>query len=122
MTTMDNEFSALNDALTEHGRTLDAGNAEKVARAAAGLAGRFSDMMSATVEGTDPTGHVTATVKLSGRIESVYLSPHAIRNLPGSALDRACFDAIMAARSAGAAKFAAQVEDLTGQRIDLQQS
>jgi DNA-binding protein YbaB len=119
---MTNEYTALNDILGRYGRSSEAGASKKIAAAADGLSSRFTDMMAATAEGTDASGYVTAVVKLPGRVESVYISPQAIRNLPGRALDQACLEAITAARKAGAASFTEKLEDLTGQRLDLDQA
>jgi len=119
---MENEYRTLSDVLGRYGRSSEDGAPQKIAEAAGRLTGRFAEIMATTAEGSDPSGYVTATVKLAGRVESVYISPYAIRDLPGQALDNACFEAITAARSAGAAALAEQLEDLTGQHIDLDQA
>jgi DNA-binding protein YbaB len=116
---MSDEYTALNELLSRYGRSSEDGAPKKIADAVNRLSARFADLMVATAEGADPSGYVRATVKLSGRVESVYIRPQAIRDLPGSALDQACLEAIAAARKAGTAAFTARLEELTGQRLDL---
>ena len=117
---MENEYSALTDLLNRYGRSSEAEAPKRIADATSRLGNRFTELLAAVAEGADGTGQVTATVKMSGRIESVHISPQAIRNLRGPALDQACLEAILAARKAGAAAFATQLEDLTGQRVHLE--
>jgi DNA-binding protein YbaB len=116
-----NEFANLSEVLKRYGGSSEGEAATRIAAAVNGVRDRFTELMGATVSATDESGQVTATVTVAGRVESVNISAYAIRNLPGSALDRACFDAIVEARKAGAAQWTSQLEELTGQRPDLGQ-
>jgi len=116
---MGNEFDEFNDVLGRFGRSNEDGAPKRIAEAAKQLSGRLNGLLTATVDGSDAGGYVSATVTLRGRIESVYISPEAIRDLRGQALDQACVDAITAAKRAGTAALTEQLEGLTGQRLDI---
>ncbi|MEV6346447.1 YbaB/EbfC family nucleoid-associated protein [Actinoplanes sp. NPDC051851] len=49
-------------------------------------------------EATDETGTVTAEVTGDAQLQSVYISPHAVRGLDAAGLGEACRQAILAAR------------------------
>ena len=67
---------------------------------------RVAALTAARFEATDETGTVTAEVTGDAKLQSVYISPHAIRDLDVTALGEACKQAILAART----RMAEQVE------------
>jgi DNA-binding protein YbaB len=110
------EFEELRDNLRRYGRASDEIGARRIRDAAMAVRERFAGMMAETASATDPSGRVQATVRLSGSVESVYISPHAVRELDTSGLGRACLSAVRAARERAAGVLADRIQDVSGAR------
>ncbi|WP_238011437.1 YbaB/EbfC family nucleoid-associated protein [Dactylosporangium sp. AC04546] len=115
---MTNEFDELRGLLEREGRGANPAAFRRMSEAAAALHQRLTHEMRQTVDATDPTGTVRATVRLDGRVESMYVSPHALRQFDAAGLGRACVAALDAARRAGAETLAGRLADGLGLRPD----
>lgn len=113
---MSTEFEELRENLRRYGRASDEIGARRIRDAAIAVRDRFAGMMAETASATDPSGRVQATVRLSGGVESVYISPHAIREFDTGGLGRACLAAVRAARERAATVLADRIQDISGAR------
>lgn len=82
---------------------------------------RVNETMTALAEievvGSDETGMITATVSGVGKLRSVYVSPHAVRELDNVMLGEAACQAIHAARAAAGEHLARSLSDATGEEM-----
>ncbi|NBE79805.1 YbaB/EbfC family nucleoid-associated protein [Micromonospora rubida] len=113
---MTNEFDALRDLLDREGRAANPSAFRRMAEAATALHDQLTRELSQTVGGADPTGYVQATVRLDGGVESVYISPHALRQFDAAGLGRACVSALAAARQASSETLAERLGERFGIR------
>ena len=111
---MSTEFDNLTDVLNRYGRASDELGVRRMRDAALAVRDRLAATMAQTVTAADPSGLVQATVRLSGRIESVYIPPHAIRRFDTAGLGAACVAAVRAARENAATALAEAMRELSG--------
>jgi DNA-binding protein YbaB len=108
------EFENLAAVLKRYGRASDELGVHRVRDASIAVRDRLAGMMAQTVTAADPSGLVQATVRLSGRVESVYISPHAMRQFDTAGLGTACVAAVRSAREDAAAALTDAMRDLSG--------
>ncbi|MET8088911.1 YbaB/EbfC family nucleoid-associated protein [Micromonospora sp. NPDC005220] len=80
-----------------------------------GRLARIAEAQEAVYEGTDDTGTVVVRATGAGRVEDVYLSPQAVRDLDAQALGAACVTAVADARMIAAQALAATIAEVSGQ-------
>jgi DNA-binding protein YbaB len=100
---VDNDpFARLTELTRRLARTGLLEDAEKMQRETQAAQAAMAEQLSATGTATDPTGLVEATVRVDGTVEGVHVTAYAIRDLDHEQLEKACADAIRAARAAAA--------------------
>jgi DNA-binding protein YbaB len=76
----------------------------------ADLVQAVNDAVDQSATGSDPSGLVKATVRGRGAVESLYISPHAMRDLSADELGAACVNAVRAAKAAVAGQIEAALD------------
>ena len=100
----DDPFARLTELTRRLARTGLLEDAEKMQQETRAAQAAMAEQLSATGTATDPTGLVEATVRVDGTVEGVHITAYAIRDLDHEQLQKACADAIRAARAAAAAE------------------
>ena len=113
---MSTEFGELQESLRRYGRASDEIGARRIRDTAVAMRDRLAALMAETVSAGDPGGRVQATVRLSGGVESVYVSPQAAREFGTADLGLACVAAVRAARENAAAALTDRFQDFSGAR------
>ncbi|MCG5438229.1 YbaB/EbfC family nucleoid-associated protein [Micromonospora foliorum] len=80
-----------------------------------GVLARIAEAQEAVYEGTDDSGTVVVRATGAGRVEDVYLSPQAVRDLDAQALGAACVTAVGDARMRAAQALTATIAEVSGQ-------
>ncbi|MGC4754865.1 YbaB/EbfC family nucleoid-associated protein [Micromonospora trifolii] len=82
-----------------------------------GVLARIAEAQETVYEGTDESGTVVVRATGAGRVEDVYLSPQAVRDLDAQALGAACVTAVGDARMRAAQALAATIAEVSGQPV-----
>jgi len=85
---------------------------------AVALTEQAREAMNRTASATDPTGLVEATVRADGTVDSMYISPRAVRDLGAAGLGPACVAAVTAARAAIVTELAEWLGNLSRSQVE----